>query len=339
MVLGGLVGLAAGWATVSEFTAALPAGLVVGLAAVHVWNRAPVRRARALVAVAAGASACGIVLLAHNIAAFDSPFELGYSHEVNFPQQGQGFFGVGVPDLGVLREILFGRYRGLLFYAPVVVAAPVGLFLLAKKRPRLATAVVAAVIPAYYLVINSGYAIWDGGWVYGPRFLAPALPFLCLPLAAVWTRARAPLRVPLVALLLWGAGLSLVAESTTVQPPDIYKTPVSQLLWPSFRDGRFSLNTLTFDKYGSEGPPLSVGDGNDRAAWNVGERLGLAGHASLVPLFLLWLVAAVAWWLAGRPRRRRPPPAAVHAVSAEPAPDRPATPVPAAPRAPRGGDP
>jgi len=307
---------------------------------VHVWHRGAALRARILAAVTGGAIVCGIVLLVHNAVAFGSPFELGYSHEVNFPQQSQGFFGVGVPDLGVLRELLFGRYRGLLFFAPVVIAAPIGLVLLAKGRERLATVAVAALIPVYYLVINSGYAIWDGGWVYGPRFLAPALPFLCLPLAAVWTRARVLLQLPLVALLLWGAGLGLVAESTTVQPPDYYKAPVSGLLWPSFRDSRFSLNTLTFDEYGNEGPPLlSVDDGNDRAAWNAGERLGLAGHASLAPLFVLWAAAAAAWWLVGRRRAPRSPQPTVPAVSAEPAPGPPTKPVPAAPPAPRAGGP
>lgn len=340
VVLGAVVGLAGGWATVSEFTSVLPAALIVGLAAVHVWQRAPALRARILAAIAGGAVVCGIVLLVHNVAAFGSPFELGYSHEVNFPQQSQGFFGVGVPDLGVLGKILFGRYRGLLFFAPVVIAAPIGLVLLARGRERLATVAVAALIPAYYIVINSGYVIWDGGWVYGPRFLAPALPFLCLPLALVWTRARVLFRLPLVALLLWGAGLGLVAESTTVQPPDYYKAPVTDLLWPSFRDGRFSLNTLTFDEYGNEGPPLlSVDDGNDRAAWNVGERLGLAGHASLVPLFVLWAAAATTWWLVGRRRAPRSPQPGAPAVSGGPAPGPPATPVPTAPPAPRAEGP
>jgi hypothetical protein len=341
VLLGALVGLSVGWAVVSEFTAAIPAVLIAALAAKHVWvDRPDAPRVRVLVAMVGGALVCGIVLLAHNALAYGAPFELGYSHEVNFPQQNEGFFGVSVPDLSVLGEILFGRYRGLLYLAPVVAAAPIGLYLLAKKRELWATVAVAALIPAYYLLVNAGYATWDGGWTYGPRFLAPAIPFLCFPLAFVWTRARVLLRLPLVALVLWGGALSLVAESTTVQPPDYYKEPVTQLLWPSFRDSRFSLNTLTFDEYGNEGPPLlSVEDGNDRAAWNVGERLGIAGHASLVPLFLLWAAAAAAWWLVGRRRAARSPRAPGPQVSAEAVPGPPATPVPAAPPGPREGAP
>lgn len=339
VLLGGLVGVGAGWAVVSEFTAAIPAVLIAALAAKHVWDRADAPRARVLLAIVGGALAWGIVLMGHNVLAFGSPFEFGYTHTVNFPQMKQGFFGVSTPDLSVLGEILFGRYRGLLYLAPVVAAAPIGLYLLGKKRELWPTIAVAGLIPIYYVLVNAGYATWDGGWTYGPRFLAPAIPFLCFPLAFAWTRGWVLLRLPLVALLLWGAGLSLVAESTTVQPPDYYKEPVTELLWPSFRDGRFSLNTLTFDEYGNEGQPLlSVEDGNDRAAWNLGERIGLAGHASLVPLFLLWAAAAVAWWLVGRRRPPRSPRPAAPDVSAEPAPSRPATPVPAAqPGLPGGG--
>ena len=305
VLLGGLVGVAVGWATVSEFTSVLPAVLIVGLTAKHVWDRAVAIRVRILAAVAGGTIACGIVLLFYNVATFGSPFAIGYSHVVQFPEQGHGIFGVGVPDLGVLREILFGTYRGLLFFAPVVIVAPIGLYLIATTRERLATVLVAGLIPVYYLLINAGYAYWQGGATYGPRLLAPALPFLCLPLAALWTRVRVPFRMALVALVLWGAALALMAQSTTVEVPETYTSPVSQLLWPSFRDGRFSLNSLTFDESGLNGPPpLSVQAGNDRAARNLGERIGLVGHASLVPLFLLWLAAAVAWWFVGRRRRQ-----------------------------------
>jgi hypothetical protein len=335
-LLGGLLGVAVGWAIVSDYTSAVPAALIAGLGVNHVWDRAVAPRARIMAAMAGGALACGIVLIVHNVLAFGSPFELSYSQTVN-PGMSQGFFGVQTPDLGVLREIVLGRYRGLLLLAPVVIAAPIGLFLLAKRRELLATVVVAGCIPVYYVLVNAGYATWDGGWTYGPRFLAPALPFLCLPLAAVWTRARHLLRVPLLALLLWGAALSLVAVSTTALPPDVYKSPVTELLWPSFRDGRLSLTARDSGRPG--GPPLFSAEGGDvGAAWNLGEKVGLAGHASIVPVFLLWLAAAVGWWLAGRkPAQREQHP--LSAFNAAPVEGQRATRAPAAQPGLRAGGP
>ena len=170
LVLGGLVGLAVGWAVVSEFTAAPPALLVCILAAVHATGN----RVRVALAMFAGALLCGLVLMGHNVAAFGSAFEFGYTHTVNFPQMKQGLFGISAPQWDVLWAILFGEYRGLLYAAPVLAAAPIGLYLLARTRGLTAGLIwpvtVAAVIPVYYLVVNAGYATWDGGASYGPRF-------------------------------------------------------------------------------------------------------------------------------------------------------------------------
>ena len=45
-----------------------------------------------------------------------------------------------------------------------------------------------------------------------------------------------------------------------------------------------------------------------RAAWNLGQKMGLTGHASLLPLLAIWGVGAGAWALGGRADRagRRP---------------------------------
>src|ERR1700757_1673022 len=158
--LGGLIGLAVGWAVVCEFTAAVPAVLIVALAAKHIRDRDGARGVRVLAAVVGAALVCGIVLIAHNVLAFGSPFEFGYSHTVNFPHMKKGFFGISAPDFSAMGKILFGQYRGLLYCAPVVAVAPIGLYLLARKRHLRAAVLVAALIPVYYLLVNSGYLMW-----------------------------------------------------------------------------------------------------------------------------------------------------------------------------------
>ena len=91
---------------------------------------------------------------------------------------------------------------------------------------------------------------------------------------------------------LWGAGITLVAVSTTPQPPAIvFMRPVSQLLWPAFRDGDLSLNHQTMVS-GSADPSNLRGGRVPHAAWNLGELAGLHGHASLVPLGVIWIAAA-----------------------------------------------
>jgi hypothetical protein len=123
----------------------------------------------------------------------------------------QGFMGVTYPKAYVLREILVGRYRGLLPLAPVLAAAPFGLILLWKQaKARVSTLAVTA-IAIYYVLLNASYASWDGGWSYGPRHLSPALPFLSLPLGLLWTRSSRAVRSVLAVLWLYSASITLHA--------------------------------------------------------------------------------------------------------------------------------
>jgi hypothetical protein len=267
------VGLAAGWATVTEFPAA-PAAVILALLVIAIaWPSGSERFTRVVTGVAVGALPCIIVLGVYNLLLFGSPFKLGYSisAQQNWPLMKQGFMGVTYPKAYVLREILVGRYRGLLPLAPVLAAAPFGLILLWKQaKARVSTLAVTA-IAIYYVLLNASYASWDGGWSYGPRHLSPALPFLSLPLGLLWTRSSRAVRSVLAVLWLYSASITLLGVSTVVMPTDV-KSPVRELLWPTFHAG-------LIDK-------------------NLGMLIGLRGLASLIPLFLVWGAAFAAWvWL------------------------------------------
>ena len=180
--------------------------------------------------------------------------------------------GVTYPKAYVLREILVGRYRGLLPLAPILAAAPFGLGLLWKQANARATTLAITAIALYYLLLNSSYAVWDGGWSFGPRHLSPALPFLCLPLGLLWTKSSGAVRSVLTVLFLYSASITLLGVSTVVMPSTDVKSPVQELLWPAFHAG-------LIDK-------------------NLGMLIGLHGLASLIPLFLVWGAAFAGWvWL------------------------------------------
>src|SRR5438309_4297802 len=73
------LGLAAGWATVTEYPA-LPASALLALFALsQVWRRGVAGRWRAAAGVGIGAAACAVVLLAYLHAAFGS-FRPSYSY-------------------------------------------------------------------------------------------------------------------------------------------------------------------------------------------------------------------------------------------------------------------
>ena len=145
----------------------------------------------------------------------------------------------------------------------------------------------------FYLLLNASYFYWEGGWAYGPRQMTPALPFLCLGLAPLWSAWRRPGRVVLSAALAWGVALTLVAVSTTAQPPADFKSPVTELLLPAFRDGDLSLNHQSFVTYRANAGLLR-GNRLPHAAWNLGELAGLHGLPSLLPLGAVWIAGAAA---------------------------------------------
>lgn len=289
-----IIGLAGGWAVVTEFQAAIPA-VFIGLLAIAQQRRAKASAERGvtplIARIAIAVAMAALPMLVYNAMAFGSPFHLGYSSEEGFQELHTGFFGITYPRLSTIYELLFGSYRGLLPLSPLVALAPLGLMFLARKG-RESVAWVAAGTGAYYLLLNASYFYWEGGWAFGPRQITPALPFVALGLAPLWDRAKPALLALLIGGWIWGAGITLVAVSTTPQPPASFKSPVSELLWPAFRDGDLSLNPQTFVHNSADVAHLR-GGGDSHAAWNLGEIAGLHGLISLLPLLAVWVIAAL----------------------------------------------
>jgi hypothetical protein len=203
IALGGGVGLAAGWAVVTEFPAAIPAAILAALVTLTVWRQGGARRARVLGALAAGAVACAAVLMIYQWAAFGSPFHLGYASEESPELLQAGFFGITVPNADVMGELLWGSYRGLLPLAPALIVTPVG-FWMAWRSPMKWTIAAVAICVVYYFLLNSAYEHWEGGWSYGPRQVGAILGCLGLGVIPVLMRGGTFVRAVVVALA-WAA--------------------------------------------------------------------------------------------------------------------------------------
>jgi len=296
--IGVLTGLAAGWAVVTEYPAAIASGLIVLFAFWRSWtsNRSEFRRV--VVAVGAGITVTALALIVYNALAFGRPFYIGYtSEEKGFEAMQTGLFGINLPKLSVMKELLFGDLRGLLPLAPVLIVAPVGFWWLLRDAQARVAAIVASAITLYFFLFTSGYAYWDGGWSYASRHLGPGLPFLCLGLAPVWERAPRAIRGLVLALALVSVGETLVAVATTPQPPIQYRHPMRELLWPAFKSGDFPIGWQSVFEKSAPAESMSQLEqaGVPRASWNLGQLVGLNGHASLVPLYAIWLAAVLLW--------------------------------------------
>jgi hypothetical protein len=152
-----------------------------------------------------GAVPPAVVLGAYDTVAFGSPLRLSYHYKAgpNATDTTAGLFGIGRPQLDHLVTTLAGE-RGLLRVSPVLALAAAGLALLWRRGFR-AEAALATAVGLLYLVLESGYFDTYGGISPGPRFFAPAVPFLLLGFASAF--AAAPRLV--AALLVVSVGISV----------------------------------------------------------------------------------------------------------------------------------
>lgn len=288
--LGAAIGLLCGWAVVTEYPAFVPAVLITALAGMTV-GRARLRDVGA--PLVASAACCAVLLMSYQWAAFGSPFRIGYENLEESSLMAAGFFGITVPSVDVMRELLFGAYRGLLPLAPALVLAPVGWWM-ARRTPMRRTHAVAAGAFAFYFLMNAAYAHWEGGWTFGPRHLGTVMPLLCLGLALPIERGDRVLRSVIVILGMAGVATTLAAVSTTPQPPsETLLDPMRDLIWPQFLNGQMGVNLQSIlDPLWPAGAPP--------AAWNLGQKLGLTGLATLAPLGAVYVLAAALWTRAKR---------------------------------------
>ena len=292
-------GLAAGWATVTEYPAAPASAMLALLAVSQAWPRGKAARWRVMAGVSLGTAVCLVVLLWYLHAAFGS-FRPSYSYydpnSFAFMQQ-RGYFGLTYPHPDRLLKLLFGCSRGLFFSSPVALAAPVGLWWLWKEKLHRAAALTAAAITLYYFLFNASFYWWKAGLCFGPRYAGACIPLLCVGMAVTWRRARPGWRQVLIGLALCSVFLALVVISTSSQLSMQDNCPIAHSSWPAFWSGQMALNHDSMLTIGE------AGSGGRYRAFNLGQLMGLQGLASLIPLIALWGVAGVLWW---RMHRRCP---------------------------------
>ena len=273
-------GLAAGWATVTEYPAAPASAILAVLALTRAWPRGNAARWRVIAGVGIGAAICIAVLLGYLHAAFGG-FRPSYSYydpnSFSF-MQSQGYMGLTYPHPDRVLKLLFGCARGLFFASPVMLAAVVGLWWLRKTNR--AAALVAGGIAVYYFLFNASFYWWKAGLTFGPRYAGACIPLLCLGLAVAWERSGVVGRRVMVGLAACSVFIALMAVSTTSQLAMQDSCPIVHSTWPAFWSGQMSLNR--------ESMLMASESAGRYGAFNLGQVIGLRGLWSLVPLVVIW---------------------------------------------------
>ncbi|MGH2593622.1 MAG: hypothetical protein ACRDGG_08935, partial [Anaerolineae bacterium] len=120
VVAGALLGLA----VLTEFTAALPAALLV------IYTLTGLERKADIVQLFIGGLPFALLLGYYNAVCFGSPFTSSYRYLVKFSEiSSYGIQGFGLPRLEALWGITFSPFRGLFFYSPFLLMALPGWWL------------------------------------------------------------------------------------------------------------------------------------------------------------------------------------------------------------------
>jgi hypothetical protein len=246
---GGLVGLLLGWAVVVEYTSA-PGAILIGLFGLwRLKDQPPPRRLRLVAGILAAGLIAGLPLAVYNYAIFGSILHLSYENVVGFAGMRTGFLGISVPSGTVLLELLFGRFRGLLWVAPVFLLAPFGYVALWRTQDR-AVVLTLLAVPLAYLLINAGYFYWDGGGSTGPRHLVPGLVFACAGFMPLWQRGGERRRMLYAGVAALSATVSLVCATVNMTIHNSLKDPLFQDLLPRFRAGNIHDLPMWFGLHG-----------------------------------------------------------------------------------------
>ena len=260
--VGLFIGSLLGWAVLAEYTAAVPVVMIVAWAS---WRQ----DLRLGAWICAGGLPWALVLAGYHTWAFGGPLKTGYDfvYLEHFAAGMAVNYGISWPSPSVLLQLLFGSYRGLFYLAPVLLLATwgLGLRLLTPREDepgalRTADLALAAAICAYYLLLNSGYYMWDGGASLGPRHAVPMLGFLAIGFGPALRR------VPFATWALGAVSCAQIVVITAAGPEA-----------PSYGNSIWEYGVWRLFAANSPG-----------AATDLGRLLGLPGYLSLLPLLVLW---------------------------------------------------
>lgn len=198
-----------------EHSALLFALPVAGFALWRMHGIARPEAVRTAVAAGVGGAAALLPFLGYNLLVFGTPFRIGYQGVVGWEGMKQGLFGLTYPKPAILAEIMAGTHRGIVWVAPVLLAALPGLWKL-WRRGRRDLAVLAIVGAAAAFLYNAAYVYWDGGNSTGPRHAMPAVAFLSLALPGAWIGAGRVGRGVLALLLAGSAAINLTIAAAEI---------------------------------------------------------------------------------------------------------------------------
>lgn len=232
-----LIGLLAGFGVLTELAQA-PVAVAIGLAVLAGDFRFKSISQNAT-GMLLGAVPSALVLLTYNFIAFGSPLDMGYFHHATQQfakvHSAENPLGLNLPDFSRLAPLMWGEYRGLIFYVPWAALAPVGWWRMmrCKEWKFLWITLAGFMVPLW---VNLSYPEWTGGWSTGPRLLVPALPWLGL--AAGFALPLKVARCVAIPAWIWGFVVTTLYLGVGGRISQDIARPLRDAVWLIWSGGR-----------------------------------------------------------------------------------------------------
>ncbi len=213
-----LAGFCCGLAVLTNY----PAGLGVVALGFYAWLKGGVNFRRAI-AFCAGGIGPALVLGLYSWVCYGSPFKLSNDFQSPLFRDDNALFGMFIVPQNaeewwrvfwVFKVLLYSPFRGVFFFAPVLLMSLGGLVRWWRKREWGDAALCFSVF-ALFFVMNTFFNGFHAGFSAGPRYLVPGIAFLALPLVAAfrkWPKLT-------TALAVYSIGVNLLLTATDAENP------------------------------------------------------------------------------------------------------------------------
>lgn len=246
-----LAGLLLAYSVVSEYPAALIAGIIGLYTAYRLLKQGTAGK---LIWVALGGAPVLLGWMAYNQAVFGGPLSLGYGYsELWVEEHSVGFMSLTLPHWQAAWGITFSPYRGLFYYSPLLLFAIPGFGQWWSRRVFQADfwAALASVVAVF--LFNASSVMWWGGFAVGPRYMLLMLPFMVLALTfppLKWF-TRSWYRLTFALAGFWSLtatwGLTLAGQA---YPSDALRNPLLDYALPNWMAGEIARNFGTIAGFG-----------------------------------------------------------------------------------------
>jgi len=166
-----------------------------------------------------------VAIVIYQRVCFGSFFATSISHEdARFLTKGAAMGVLRAPSLDALYGITISPYRGLFFFAPVLLLA---LIPLVRERAILAISIA-------FFAVNVCFNGWEGGFGVGARYLVPLIPLFGIALLNARPRAL------VVVLGVLSFAINVACTAVDPQPSATIPRPLTHYIIPLLVRGHFS---------------------------------------------------------------------------------------------------